>query len=147
MKGDKLPDQDHVVRFCQPTRIADEQIQATAFMVREGEESLSVNWLEFFELPSREGSISALRKTYYSKFNRIGAGAKLAVLNISEVCDKVLKESRDRRKLEILHDPEVTPEYEDLSHSGIYHLRHDDELIAELILETVREIYPARGNH
>lgn len=116
-------------------------------MVRKSEESLSVNWLEFFELHSREGSISALRKTYYSKFNRIGARAKLAVLNIGEVCDKILKESPDRRKLEILHDPEITQEYEDPSHSGIYHLCHDDELIAELILETVRAIYPARGNH
>lgn len=28
MKGDKLSDQDHVVRFCQPKYVADEQIQA-----------------------------------------------------------------------------------------------------------------------
>jgi hypothetical protein len=115
-------------------------------MVREGEESLSVNWLEFLKLPSRESSISALRKTYRSKFS-IGAGARLAVLNVGEVCDKVLKESPDKRKLEILHDPEVTPDYEDPSHSGIFHLRYDDDLIAELILETVLEIYPARGPH
>ena len=43
--------------------------------------------------------------------------------------------------IEVLHDPLMN----DPSHSGIYNLKQDDELmIAELILETVRESYSAR---
>ncbi|MDL1974813.1 MAG: TIGR04255 family protein [Deltaproteobacteria bacterium] len=40
-----------------------------------------------------------------------------------------------------LHDPLI----DDLSHSGICNLKQNEELIAELILETVREFYSARN--
>jgi hypothetical protein len=70
----------------------------------------------------------------------VGALAKIAVLNVGEVRQKVLMGSPDNRELEFLHDPEDN----DLSHSGIYKLKYEDELIAELICETVQEIHPAR---
>ena len=52
MKGDIIPDADHVVRYCAPksmnprTRLPD----ADAFTLKReiGEDSLSVNWLEYF---------------------------------------------------------------------------------------------------
>jgi len=140
MKGDTIPDQHHIARYCRPKQVPYGQIQATAFMLRKDEGSLSVNWLEFFKCSSRKIEIDELRSTYFRKF-KVGAGAKIAILNISEVREKVLTESPDRRNLKVLHDPEAY----DPSHSGIYNLRHDDEIIiAELILETVRETYPAR---
>jgi hypothetical protein len=139
MKGDKIPDQNHIARFCRPMQVADRQIQATAFMLRVGEESLSVNWLEFLNCSSRKSEIAELRKIYSSKL-KVGSHAKIAVLNVGGVREKVLTESPDRRNLEVLHNPEL----DDPSHSGIYNLRQDDELIAELILETVHETYPAR---
>lgn len=142
MKGDKIPDQHHIARFCRPTQVPDGQIQATAFMLRKDEESLSVNWLEFLNCSSRESEIAELRKIYSAKFN-IGARAKIAVLNVGEVREKVLTESPDRRNLKVLHDPQCKEVY-DPSHSGIYNLKQDDELVTELILETVREAYPAR---
>ena len=37
----------------------------------------------------------------------------------------------------------MTPNINDPSHSGIYNLKDDDKLIAELILKTVRETYSA----
>jgi hypothetical protein len=140
MKGDKIPDQDHIARLCLPKNISDEQIQATAFIVRVGEESLSVNWLEFLKCLNRQSEIAGLRKTYPAKLN-VGAKAKIAVLNVGKVCQKVLTESPDRRNLKVLHDPQSN----DPSHSGIYNLKEDDELIAELILETIRETYNARA--
>jgi hypothetical protein len=140
MKGDKIPDQDHIARLCLPKNISDEQIQATAFIVRVGEESLSVNWLEFLKCLNRQSEIAELRKTYPAKLN-VGAKAKIAVLNVGKVCQKVLTESPDRRNLKVLHDPQSN----DPSHSGIYNLKEDDELIAELILETIRETYNARA--
>jgi len=139
MKGDRIPDQNHIARFCRPRQVADGQIQATAFMLRVDEESLSVNWFEFLNCPSRESEIDELRKTYSAKL-RVGLHAMIAVLNVGGIREKVLKESLDRRNLEVLHNPAVG----DPSHSGIYNLKQDDELIAELILETVCESYPAR---
>ncbi len=139
MKGDKIPDQDNIARFCRPMQVPDGQIQATAFMLREGEESLSVNWLEFLNCSSRESEINEIRNIYSEKLN-VGTRAKIAVLNVGEVRSKVLIESPDRRNLGVLHNPAI----DDQSHSGIYNLKQDDELIAELILETVRQAYPAR---
>lgn len=141
MKGDKIPDQDHISRLCLPRTIAEDgQIQATAFVLRKDEEGLSVNWLEFLDCSSREDEINEVRDVYNAKMT-VGAKAKIAVLNVGQVCKKVLIESLDRRKLDVLHDPEEV----DPSHSGIYNLRLDDELIAELILQTVDEPYPARS--
>lgn len=140
MKGDKIPDPDHIARFCRPMQAPDGQIQATAFMLRSGEESLSVNWLEFLNCSTRDEEMSELRNVYSEKFN-VGARSKIAVLNVGEVREKVLTESLDNREIEALHDPWD----DDPSHSGIYNLEPDGELIAELILETVLEVYPARA--
>ncbi len=140
MKGDKIPDRHHIARYCKPTQIEDGQIQATAFMLRVVDESLSVNWLEFLSRADREGEIAELRRIYSTKLS-VGARAQITVLNVGEVYNKVLTESPDSRSLEILHDPLDN----DPSHSGIYNLKNDDELIAELILETALEAYPARN--
>lgn len=146
MKGDKIPDHNHIARFCKPTQVADGQIQPTAFMLRENEQSLSVNWLECLNCSSRERKIAELRNIYSAKLN-VGLRAKIAILNVGEVREKVLTESPDRRNIDILHDPIIDDpsQINDPSHSGVYNLKQDDELIAELILETVRETYPARN--
>jgi hypothetical protein len=141
MKGDTIPDQHHVARYCGPTQAPEGQIQATAFMLRKNDDSLSVNWMEFLNCSGRENEITELRTIYSTKLKRVAAGAIIAVLSVGEVREKVLRESTDRRNLKVLHDPETN----DPSHSGIFNLRHDDEIIiAELILETVQETYPAR---
>ena len=139
MKGETIPDQNHIARFCRPTQAPEGQIQATAFMLRANEEGLSVNWLEFLNCSNRESEIVKMRTIYAENFT-VGARAKIAILNVGEVRKKVLTESPDSRNLEVLHDPLIN----DLSHSEIYNLKQDDELIAELILETVCESYSAR---
>ena len=139
MKCDRIPDNNHISRLCLPKHVQDNQIQATAFQLRSNENYLSVNWLEFLNCPGRENEIEEIRKTYMENFD-IGRRAKIAVLNVGEVRYKVLTESEDGRNLEVYHEPEIN----DPSHSGIYNLKQGDELIAELILETVLESYPAR---
>ena len=141
MKGDPIPDQDHVARLCSYQHAPEGQIQATAFLLKKDDHCLSVDWLEFFNCSTIIEEFAEIRKVYTLRFNRVGAKALIAVLNVGEVCEKVLKESHDRRILEILHDPLKN----DPSHSGIYNLRPDNEFIAELILETVLEIYAARS--
>ena len=142
MKGDTISDNNHIARLCFPKHVDNEQIQATAFQLRSPKEKyLSVNWLEFLNCQSRESEIEEIQKVYCAKLD-VKPRAKIAVLNVGDVRNKVLTESQDRRNLEVLHDPE---EPIDPSHSGIYNLKQEDDLmIAELILETVRESYSAR---
>lgn len=142
MKGDTIPDNNHIARLCFPKHVDNEQIQATAFQLRpSNDDFLSVNWLEFLNCQSRESEIEEIQKVYCAKLD-VRPRAKIAVLNVGDVRNKVLTESQDRRNLEVLHDPE---EPVDPSHSGIYNLKQNDEIeIAELILKTVRESYSAR---
>ena len=140
MKGDQIPDPHHIARYCKSTQAAGGLIQATAFMLREGEESLSVNCLELLNCSNRECEIVQLRILYSTKL-KVSANSIIAILNVGDVRNKVLTESLDRRNIQVLHDPL----FGDLSHSGIYNLREDDELIAELIRKTVRETSSARG--
>ena len=140
MKGQEIPDQHHIARYCGALQCPNGQIQATAFFLRKDEETLSVNWMEFLNCTNREGEITQLRNIYSSKFTRVAAGVKIAVLNVGDVRKKVFAESPDRRDLKVLHDPELN----DPSHSVMHNLKPDYELIAELILQTIREEYPAR---
>jgi len=141
MKGQPVPDSDHVARYCKPTTIDEGEIQATAFMLREGEAYLSVNWLEELKSSGRAGQIRDLQELYTKKL-KVAATAQIAVLNVGTLRAKIERESPDRRLLRVLHEPE---EPDDLSHAGIYEIRYDDEIIAELIVQVVLEKYRARA--
>ena len=138
--GDIIPDSNHISRLCHASKVFEGQIQPTAFHLRANDQGLSVNWLEFFNCSNREGEISEIRDTYERNFNSIGAGARIAVLNVGEVREIVLNESHDNRNLEVHHAPEEI----DPSHSEIYHMNPDHEFIAELIIEVIQEEHPAR---
>ena len=49
MRGDALPDADHVSRYCKPSTVQDGKVQPNAFFFRDGEDYLSVNWLEYLK--------------------------------------------------------------------------------------------------
>jgi hypothetical protein len=110
-------------------------------MMRETEEYLSVNWLEQLNRSDRAIQIRDLQSLYATKL-RVGTAARIAVLNVGALRDKVERESPDGRLLRVLHEPE---EPDDPSHAGIYEIPHDDEMIAELIAQVVLEKYPARA--
>jgi len=140
MKGNLIPDKDHISRYCAPKTIREDgKIGASAFILRESEESLSVNWLEYLNCSSRESEIAEIRRVYSLKLN-VKAKAKLAVLNVGKMSNKVKNESPDRRSLYALHEKENN----DPSHSGIYNLKPDNESIANLIFKTILDSYSAR---
>jgi hypothetical protein len=113
------------------------QATGTAFQLSQIEKYLSVNWLEFFHLADRQEEIREIRKVLRLK---LGAKAKIAVLNVGETISYVRTRSPDARNLSMLHEPEE----DDPSHTGIYGFQYDDRLIADLIAEIVQETYPAR---
>ena len=138
-----IPDNDHVARYCKPSSVEDGVISATAFMLREEirEQYLSVNWLEYLDVADRATEIRTLQ-TLYSNMLTVRANARIAVLNVGNTRTQVERDSPDTRVIRILHEP-IEPN--DMSHSGIYDLRYDDELIAELIASSIQEVYPARA--
>jgi hypothetical protein len=141
MKGQAIPDSDHVGRYCKASTVENGEISAAAFMMRETEEYLSVNWLEQLNRSDRAIQIRDLQSLYATKL-RVGTAARIAVLNVGALRDKVERESPDGRLLRVLHEPE---EPDDPSHAGIYEIPHDDEMISELIAQVVLEKYPARA--
>src|SRR5262245_9221631 len=141
MKGQAIPEFDHVGRYCKASTVENGEISAAAFMMRETEEYLSVNWLEALKSPGRAGQIRDLRQLYTKKL-KVGATARIAILNVGTLRSKVERESPDSRLLRVLHEPE---EPDDPSHAGIYEIPHDDEIIAELIAQVVLENHPARA--
>ena len=109
-------------------------------MVRSSDEHLSVNWLEELNRPDRASQIRDLQELYARKL-RVRAAARIAILNVGPVRAKVEQETPNRRLLRVLHDPEA----DDPSHSGIYDIPYDDEIVAELIALVVLEKHSARA--
>lgn len=142
MKGQVISDSDHVGRHCKTSTAPDGEIQATAFMLREGEQSLSVNWLEELKCLDRASEVRELQDLYARKMTRVGAGARIAILNVGTVRARVEQESPDSIAVRVLHEPEDG----DPSHSGIYGIPYDDrEIVAELIAQVILENHPARA--
>lgn len=140
MKGDALPKSDSVSRYCAPKTLDAGELQASAFMLRrqKGETYLSVNWLEYLSQGHISQQITAVRRVFKQKFTRVPTTAQFAVLNVGRSQDHVADAAG--HQLETLHEPEA----DDDSHSGIFGIAADDEFIAELLLEVVTSLHPAK---
>jgi hypothetical protein len=143
MKGENIPDTNHVSRYCKPTDVQD-GLQATAFQPRPNEDGLSVHWVELlFSHQGNKDNINKLRD-HYSTILKIGASAKIALLSVGKV-KEIVKKFMDR-ELSVIHDPLYEPK-EDEFHSLINNVRPNYEFVSELILETINEendLFPAR---
>ena len=135
MNGDRLPDQDHISRYCAPKTAPDGQPTGASFMLRREEEFLSINWMEHFGDIGREAQLTEIRKHIALS---LAASGRFAVLNVGET---IAQDQRNSEwKLAVLHEP--TPD--DPSHSGVHGYGHEDDLVADLIAEVVLKTYPAK---
>jgi hypothetical protein len=148
MKGDPLPNADHILRYAGGSTIDDGTVTGTAFLWSKAgpdDAGLSVNWMEKFEGTTEERvqRVRDLARLTY------GATAKLAQLNVARVKTHVAAEAPDTI-LDIIEDPLPAKDAypEDPSHAAIANLPDEDtpaaELIGDLIAECVEAIYPAR---
>ncbi|HUU53065.1 MAG TPA: hypothetical protein VMW44_00325 [Candidatus Bathyarchaeia archaeon] len=135
MRGDPLPDQDHISRYCAPKTAPDGQPTGASFMLRQDQKFLSVNWMEYFGDIGIDAQINKIRE--YIELS-LAASGLFAVLNVGEIIDQVQRNSE--RQLAVLYEP--TPG--DPSHSGVYGYRYEDDLVADLIAEFVLITYPAK---
>ena len=133
-----IPDEDHIARLCSFATLDEAgEVQASAFVLREKDSSLSVTWLECFDCVNREDKIIETRKVLSEKLN-LKPSAKLAVLNVGETKSSV--SMANGCAIKILHEPTGNP-----CHAGINDLprNHDGMLVAEIICETIKNTYPA----
>jgi hypothetical protein len=107
VQRDRVPDTDHISRYCGGAQILpDGRISGTAFRLRESEQYLSVNWLEYLGLGDRDSEIAEVRRVLEAKGRKLGTTARLAVLNTGRLREHVASATPDRRMLDILHKPE-----------------------------------------
>ncbi len=137
MSGDPVPDQDNISRYCKPKTLGkDGRPSRTSFMLRQDEDYLSVNWLEYFGDIGQEAQLDQIRRHITLS---LAATGKFAILNVGRTLERVHTNS-DKQNVAVLHEP--TPE--DRSHSGIHGYSYEDDLVADLIAEAVQETYPTR---
>jgi hypothetical protein len=139
MKGEIIPDQDHVMRLCGGSHLREDgSVAPTAFRPRVGEAFLSVNWVEHLNLSTRFEQIVELCRVLSSK-RSIGKKAKLALLNVGQIHASHFSAFLS---LEVRHQPETTPP--DVSHSGIYGVKLDDLLLQDHLARIVLEAIPVK---
>jgi len=145
MRGTKVPDTDHVVRHTKRSNILPTgRVSAVAFMLRPSmpdgkpEEYLSVNWLEHLHPADTDTQMRMVRDEFAANL-RLSRSQKLLRLNVGTTTRNVAEKMEDGRHISVHHAELPTSP----SHSGVYDCRPDEEMIAELIAETVIGIYDA----
>ena len=141
MQGKEIPESDHISRYCKPVSLAPSTNKPTlvSFMLRKDESYGSVNWLEYLSQSTRENEIRELRKEFGREGYELRKTGLFAILNVGKTRDAVVKESTDSRKLHFTHEPVN----DDSSHGGIHGYTHEDNMIAQLIADTVTNTYNA----
>lgn len=140
MAHQPLPDEDHVARYCKPSTVDGHGIPlSAAFRLKQNEEYLSVNWLEYFGASELSGAVEGIRQAFRNKDYQVRPNARFAVLNVG-AATSALRESTGT-KPGIKH----LPFRKDPSHAGIFadtsdHLAIAVELAA---LVTSENVYPA----
>ena len=139
-----LCDDDHVSRYCKPSAVADNTLMpmAAAFALREDEEYLSVNWIEYFEELNLITVINKVQWTLQNKDLSIRSNGRFAVLGVKEI--KVAISNVTKRVSRIEHMPET----DDCSHCGVFgYSAFDLEVASEIALQlAIQNVYPPTTN-
>lgn len=101
---------------------------------------LSTNWLECTGARTRSDQLVVIRQHLIDKGRKLTTNGRLAVLHLQTMIDHVRSHSLDARTITAHHEREPA----DPSHAGIYGYAAEDDLIADLIAETVAEVHKAR---
>ena len=109
-----------------------------AFLLREGEEYLSTNWLEHFHPADRDVQLAGVRQALRDKGRGVRRTAFFLVLNAGDAIDQC----RQKLNLEIRFVP--LGERRDPSHTGIYGLTGNKSQAADALAQAVSpaEVHP-----
>lgn len=150
MKGDPIPDSDHVLRYVRRSLIDEEGAPSgPAFLSRPRDDnSASYNWLEYYS-GSDDERLAEIRKRRRLEYRPRDV---LAKLNTHHVLSRLHEEFEDCG-VAIVHDPldpDETYELDDQSHALMLNIPAKGEalgeamgdLIAECVIETFHALAP-----
>lgn len=153
MIGDQIPDDDHVVRYVRPSLVDDETVDGSAFVLRKGEPTLSVNWLEAFGGADQEYQLNEVRRLSRLQLARSGRFAKLNVGETKRHVLECVEETGVAVGIGIAAAPlDPTDEFKaDPSHAAVTGPPPSDSdealFIGDLIAECVMyPLYPAKSD-
>ncbi len=130
----EIEDAFHCARLTKATQQRDDGgVEGDAFALRSGEEYLSLNCLDLFG-GDREEQLSALRRVVGLKLN-VSKTALFSILNVGYTKQIV----EPYASLDFIHQPQP----DDETHCGLYGLEYNDELVQDLIAESVLEVATA----
>ena len=143
MRGENVPDEDHVSRYCGAGKLGTDNLpMPAAFYPRKGESYLSVNWLEILDPEDRGAAIRQVRECLLNNGFGIGRGAKFVSLEVGAI--KANLGALSNGNSEVTHQScEDNP-----SHSGIFGIPQAAETLAAAALSVLvspRDVFPARG--
>lgn len=153
MKGDVIPDGDHILRYVSAKHIDREDdgnvvILGSGFIARPRDDNyVSYNWLEFFRCGLEE-SVQRVRDAARIEYKK---SARLVRLNVGEVISSIKEGVDYKRAVTVLHDPRDPEQGYDLpdeSHCLMGLIPSSDdpegELIGDVISDCVIDIFPAK---
>jgi hypothetical protein len=146
MRGDIIPDIHTVSRYCPYSKLSEAgrptppAFELRESDLREGHPHLSVNWLEYFGAQPRNEQLRIIRSILAGKM-KVGSKARLALMQISKIHEKVQEIERSVR---VLHWPDVAAH--DESHAGIFDVETDPDVIAQALSRVVCEMVSAKDN-
>ena len=151
MIGDEIPDQDHVLRYVKPSLLDGTDVDGGAFVLRDAETGLSVNWLEILESAGHTDPVNEVRRLSRISLASTGKFAKLSVNQIKQHVSIAANEAGIFLNLNVLEAPlPGTPNSDpDPSHAEIRGLPDyaDDAamLIGDLLAECILPpLFPAK---
>ena len=123
-----LPDADHVSRYCKPTTIENGMPLSIAFMLRENEDYLSVNWLECFRLPNLIDAVNSVSCVFRCNGYGVSKNGMFAVFNVGATKTIINKTTKNTLCIEHM------PFDNDTSHSGIFGYTINEAYVAEELM-------------
>ena len=114
---------------------------AASFLPREGEEYLSVNWLEYLRQQDLPTALELVRAAFRQKGFRLAHKGRFSVLKVAAI--KAAAAEVAGRELHLQHLPSPVDE----SHAGIFGYALEDLAIAAELaaLVTSRDVHDARS--
>ena len=135
MKGDKIPDQEHILRYVQPAKLRKADgtndvigVLATAFVMRDVDDYLSATWIEFFDGEYADKIAQAVQTIRRSLDVKPTSGFTIGkVAEVRAACaDK-------RHNVRIVHEPDNT----NAAHVALRRFPRDDIELFEVLASEV----------
>ncbi len=141
----EIADDHNVIRYVGLTGLRDGRVDGSQFCRVPDEDGLSVNWLEYFDYPTKEQQISGVRSVIH---RTLGRNAVFAELNVGDVKRYLRDELPAIHFVNTPAQPNCRFPDPDPTHCDILGLppaeAHDTALlIGDMIAKRVRALHPA----